>query len=132
MNSKTITLTLNSPKSEVFSFMSRIENLPKWATEFCRELKNEGGKYKVISCNPDAGELFFRIQSEPKTGIIDMFAGPTEEQMAIFPTRVIEMSDSASVYIFTMFQMPGMSDELFNAQYESLSKEFGNIHQRFA
>jgi hypothetical protein len=61
-----------------------------------------------------------------------MFAGPTEEQMSIFPTRVVELSENASVYIFTMFQMPGMSDELFNAQYNSLSKEFGNIHRRFA
>jgi hypothetical protein len=132
MNSKTITLTLNTSKSDVFSFISKIENLPKWATEFCRELKKVGGKYKVVSCNPDAPELFFRIQSDPKTGVIDMFAGPTEEQMSIFPTRVVELSENASVYIFTMFQMPGMSDELFNAQYNSLIKEFGNIHRRFA
>ena len=61
-----------------------------------------------------------------------MFAGPTEKQMSIFPTRVVELSESASVYIFTMFQMPGMSDELFNTQYNSLSNEFGNIHRRFA
>jgi hypothetical protein len=51
--------------------------------------------------------------------------------MSIFPTRVVELSDKTSVYIFTMFQMPGMSDELFNAQYNSLTKEFGNIRKRF-
>jgi hypothetical protein len=61
-----------------------------------------------------------------------MFAGPTLEQMSVFPTRVVELSGSASVYIFTMFQMPGMSDELFNTQYDSLAKEFVNIRQRFA
>jgi hypothetical protein len=60
-----------------------------------------------------------------------MFAGPTAEQMSIFPTRVVELSDKTSVYIFTMFQTPGMSDELFNAQYNSLTKEFGNIRKRF-
>lgn len=132
MNSKTVTLILNAPKSEVFSFISNIENLPKWATEFCQELKKVGDKYKVISCNPDAPELFFNIRSDRATGVVDMFAGPTEEQMSIFPTRVVELSDKASVYIFTMFQTPGMSDELFNAQYNSLTKEFGNIRKRFA
>jgi len=132
MNSKTVTLILNAPKSKVFSFISNIENLPKWATEFCKELKKVGDKYKVISCNPDAGELFFSIRSDQATGVVDMFAGPTAEQMSIFPTRVVELSDKASVYIFTMFQTPGMSDELFNAQYNSLTKEFGNIRQRFA
>ena len=132
MNSKTVTLILNAPKSKVFSFISNIENLPKWATEFCKELKKVGDKYKVISCNPDAGELFFSIRSDRATGVVDMFAGPTAEQMSIFPTRVVELSDKTSVYIFTMFQMPGMSDELFNAQYNSLTKEFGNIRQRFA
>jgi hypothetical protein len=131
MNSKTVTLILNAPKSEVFSFISNIENLPKWATEFCKELKKVGDKYKVISCNPDAGELFFSIRSDRATGVVDMFAGPTAEQMSIFPTRVVELSDKTSVYIFTMFQMPGMSDELFNAQYNSLTKEFGNIRKRF-
>jgi hypothetical protein len=131
MNSKTVTLILNAPKSEVFTFISNIENLPKWATEFCKELKKVGDKYKVISCNPDAGELFFSIRSDRATGVVDMFAGPTAEQMSIFPTRVVELSDKTSVYIFTMFQMPGMSDELFNAQYNSLTKEFGNIRKRF-
>jgi hypothetical protein len=131
MNSKTVTLILNAPKSEVFTFISNIENLPKWATEFCKELKKVGDKYKVISCNPDAGELFFSIRSDRATGVVDMFAGPTAEQMSIFPTRVVELSDKTSVYIFTMFQTPGMSDELFNAQYNSLTKEFGNIRKRF-
>jgi hypothetical protein len=131
MNSKTVTIILNAPKSKVFSFISNIENLPKWATEFCQELKKDGDKYKVISCNPDAGELFFSIRSDQATGVVDMFAGPTAEQMSIFPTRVVELSDNACVYIFTMFQMPGMSDELFNAQYNSLTKEFGNIRKRF-
>jgi hypothetical protein len=131
MNSKTVTIILNAPKSKVFSFISNIENLPKWATEFCQELKKDGDKYKVISCNPDAGELFFSIRSDRATGVVDMFAGPTAEQMSIFPTRVVELSDNACVYIFTMFQMPGMSDELFNAQYNSLTKEFGNIRKRF-
>lgn len=132
MNSKTVTLILNAPKSEVFSFISKIENLPKWATEFCQELKKDGDKYKVISCNPDAGELFFSIRSDQATGVVDMFAGPTAEQMSIFPTRVVGLSDKVSVYIFTMFQTPGMSDELFNAQYNSLTKEFSNIRKRFA
>jgi len=62
---------------------------------------------------------------------IDMFAGPTERQMDIFPVRVLEMSGGASIIIFTMFQTPGINDEQFQIQYESLLKEFENLKKEF-
>ena len=31
-----------------------------------------------------------------------------------------------------MFKAPGMADELFESQYESLRREFDNIRARFA
>lgn len=131
MNSRTVTVVVNAPKNDVFSFLSRIENLPKWATEFCQELRKVGGKYKIIPCGPSPSELFFDIKSDKETGVIDMFAGPTEEQMGLFPTRVVELP-GGTAYTFTMFQAPGMSDEVFDSQYESLKREFENIKTRFS
>ncbi len=34
MRSHTVTTVLPAPKREVFGYMSEIENLPEWATEF--------------------------------------------------------------------------------------------------
>ena len=78
------------------------------------------------------GEFYFRIDADAKTGVIDMYAGPSEAELALFPTRVVALGDSKSAYSFTMFKAPGMPDELFESQYESLRREFDNIRGRFA
>ena len=61
-----------------------------------------------------------------------MLAGPSAEEMAVFPTRTLELSDRLTAYTFTMFQGPGMADELFESQCESLKREFANIEARFS
>ncbi len=129
MQDRTVTAVLEAPKDEVFGYLSRIENLPRWATEFARDLKYEDGKAKVVN---GLGEFYFSIDADPATGVIDMYAGPTEEQLSLFPTRVVALPDGRSVYTFTMFQTAGTPDELFESQYESLLREFDNIRREFA
>jgi len=126
---RTVTAVLDAPRNEVFGYLSRIENLPEWATDFAQELKYEDGQAKVVN---GLGEFYFRIDADAKTGVIDMYAGPSEEELALFPTRVVALGDSKSAYSFTMFKAPGMPDELFESQYESLRREFDNIRARFA
>ncbi len=129
MRSRTVTTVLPAPKEEVFDYMSSIENLPEWATEFARELRRDENGYKVIN---NLGEFRFKIEADEQTGVIDMLAGPTAEEMAVFPTRAVGLPDGRTAYSFTMFQGPGMPDELFESQYESLKREFANIEARFA
>ena len=129
MINRTVTAVLDAPSDEVFEYLSRIENLPEWATDFAQELRYEDGAAKVVN---GLGEFYFRIDADVKTGVIDMYAGPSEEELALFPTRVVALGDSKSAYSFTMFKAPGMPDELFESQYESLRREFDNIRARFA
>jgi hypothetical protein len=126
---RTVTAVLDAPKQEVFEYLSRVENLPAWATEFARELKYEGGETKIVN---RLGELFFRIAADAGTGVIDMYAGPTTDALALFPSRVIALPGGRSAYSLTMFKEPGTPDELFESQYESLRREFDNIRARFA
>jgi hypothetical protein len=128
MRSRTVTTVLPAPKAEVFDYMSSIENLPEWATEFARELRRDENGYKVIN---NLGEFRFKIEADEQTGVIDLLAGPTAEEMAVFPTRAVGLPDGRTAYSFTMFQGPGMPDELFESQYESLKREFANIEARF-
>jgi hypothetical protein len=129
MRSRTVTTVIPAPKREVFAYMSEIKNLPEWATEFARELRRDADGYTVVN---NLGEFRFEIRADEQTGVIDMLSGPTVEQMAVFPTRVVELADECTAYSFTMFQGPGMPDELFEGQYESLKREFANIEARFA
>ena len=129
MISRTVTAVLDAPSADVFGFLARVENLPAWATDFVRELKYENGRPKVVN---GLGEFYFRIEASPDTGVIDMFAGPDEAQMAIFPTRVVALAPERCAYTFTMFKSPDMTDELFEAQHRSLEREFENIRARFS
>jgi hypothetical protein len=128
MEARTVTTVLDAPKEDVFDYLSKIENLPEWATEFARELKYEHGKAKVVN---GLGEFYFAISSNPETGVIDMYAGPSEDELGLFPTRVVSLPGGASAFTFTMFQVPGMPDELFESQYQALLREFENIREKF-
>jgi hypothetical protein len=128
MKSRTVTAVLDAPKESVFDYLAEIENLPSWATEFARELKYEDGKAKVVNA---LGEFYFEIDADERTGVIDMYAGPTEDALALFPTRVVALPGERSAFTFTMFQAAGMPDALFESQYESLLREFDNIRREF-
>lgn len=129
MKARTVTAVLDAPREQVFRYLADVENLPTWATEFARELRFEDGKTKVVN---GLGEFYFSIEADPDTGVIDMYAGPTEEELALFPTRVVGLPGGKVAYSFTMFQGPEMPDELFESQYEALLREFDNIRDRFA
>ena len=126
MRSRTVTAVLEADQTTVFDYLSDIERLPEWATEFARELRRDGDDYKVVN---GLGEFYFAIRADRSTGVIDMFAGPSKDRMAVFPTRAVALADGRTAYSFTMFQGPEMPDELFDAQHASLQREFANIER---
>ena len=132
MRAETLTLPLPVAPDRVFAYLSNVDNLPAWATEFCRELTVVDGKHVVRS---PQGEVAIAYRSDAKTGVIDMLAGPpdapleTLDQHGIFPVRVVPMPGETSVVLFTLFQAPGLSDEQFDGQVASLRRELGNVER---
>ena len=129
MRSETVTTVVPAPQAAVFEYISDIEKLPFWATEFARELKRDGERYKVVN---GLGEFFFEIRADRESGVIDMLAGPHQEALQLFPTRVVPLGDGGSAFTFTMFQAPGQPDEQFEGQYHSLVREFENLELLFS
>ena len=41
----------------------------------------------------------------------------------------VALPDGSTAYSFTMFQGPGMPDELFDAQHASLQRELANLER---
>ena len=128
MNHRTVTATFPTPAKEVFDYLADVENLPEWATEFARELKLVDGRHKVVN---GLGEFFFELRADPVSGVIDMLAGPSEDELGLFPTRVVPLPGGGSAFTFTMFQAPGQPDEQFEGQHASLLREFKHLKQRF-
>lgn len=125
MNTSTHTLPLAASRQAAFAFLSRIENLPKWATRFCKELKKDAtGRDKIVT---PQGEIFFRIDADPATGVIDMHGGPVTGSEAYWPARIVERPGHGSLFIFTALQYPGVPDADFAAQCEGLEAEFEHI-----
>jgi len=124
MNAVTEIVWLNEPKSVVFEFLAYVTNLPKWATEFCERGRWDGADFKVTTSQ---GELIARCDPDARTGVIDMFAGPTKAQMGLFPVRVLGMADGRTVVTFTFFHPPGLPDEMFARQHASLRKELAAL-----
>jgi hypothetical protein len=125
MNTNTHTLALAASKDAAFAFLSKIENLPKWATRFCKELKKDAeGRDKIVT---PQGEMFFRIEADAATGVIDMYGGPAQGEEAYWPARIVERPGNGSLFIFTAMQYPGVADADFAAQCEGLKAEFEHI-----
>ena len=129
MRSRTVTTVLDVPREPVFAFLSQLENVPRWATEFARELRREGDDYKVRN---GLGEFYFTIRADRATGVIDMLSGPTKEALALFPTCAVGLPDGRTAFTFTMFQGPDMPDELFEAQHASLQRELAGLERLLA
>jgi hypothetical protein len=128
MRHHTVTATFTASPDEVFAYLADIEKLPEWATEFARELKLVEGHYKVVN---GLGEFFFELRADADSGVIDMHAGPSEDALLCFPTRVVATPTGGSAFTFTMFQAPGQPDDQFESQHASLLREFDNLEQRF-
>ncbi len=129
MESRTVTTVLDAAADRVFAYLADIDNVPRWATEFARELKVVDGRHKVVN---GLGEFFFEIRADERSGVIDMLAGPSLDELAIFPTRVVGLGGDRSAFTFTMFRWPGQPKELFESQYESLRRELANIERELA
>ena len=128
MRHHTVTATFEASADEVFAYLADIEKVPEWATEFARELRLVDGRYKVVN---GLGEFFFEIRADARSGVIDMLAGPREDALQLFPTRVVPLAEGGSAFTFTMFQAPGQPDEQFEGQYHSLLREFENLELLF-
>ena len=130
MNSITETCVVNVPKEKVFAFLSSIENLPKWSTKFIQKIIHiEGGKYKAIT---PIGEVFIRMVTNEKEGLIDIYAGPTEKNLTPAYMRVISLIDGSTAVIFTFFQYASTSDAIWKIFCEWIKIEVGNIKKHFS
>ena len=63
MRSETVTRIVPASREAVFEYISDVEKLPEWATEFARELKRDGEDYKVVN---GLGEFYFEIKADPR------------------------------------------------------------------
>lgn len=125
---KTVTKTAryNVPPATLYGFLNKEENLPKWATAYCKTIKKSDDGYKIMT---PAGELFLAYDCNEAAGTINIKTGPRKDMMWCWPTRVASDNGAGSLFIFTAVQMPDQPDTEFDGQMAALGKELENIRQ---
>jgi hypothetical protein len=120
MHADTQTITLPVSAEEAFTFLAQPENLPRWAVCFAHGIRREGDAWIVQTAQ---GEMPVRVVADATRGTIDFHMGIAPRLEAVAYSRVVP-NDSGAEYVFTQFQLPGMSDEVFAAQRAALAEEF--------
>jgi hypothetical protein len=130
MNATTHSGTISARPHAAFDFISRAENLPKWAPGFAQSVAPEGDHWIAKNAT---GEVRFALRCNAESGTVDFLAvlGP-EKFLLTAPTRIVANGCGASEYIFTLFQLPGEKDEAFAMRQSALKAEFCTLDRLLA
>lgn len=109
LKSKTLSVSIECPPGRVYAFVSNPENLPKWATAFCRSVRESAGEW--IMETPD-GPMTIKFVGRNDFGVLDHTVTVKPGIEILNPMRVVP-NGSGSEIIFTVFQSPGVSNEAF-------------------
>ena len=129
MNIRTIALTVSAPRDTVFNFLADIENLPKWAGDYCERLALERGRWWAFTAD---GEQVVDIESSSGTGVIDLRAGPLPERMNLTPIRVLPLSARRTLVMLTVLDAPGQAADAYERRYEILLGAANGLLRRFS
>jgi hypothetical protein len=104
-----ISVSIDRPPDEVYSFVSNPGNLPKWATGLGGSIKKVNGEW--IADSP-MGKVKIKFAEENKFGVLDhevvLESGITINN----PMRVIANGKGSEIF-FTLVRQPDVSDEKF-------------------
>jgi hypothetical protein len=108
-NSHTISVTVAAAPASVYEYASDPRNLPKWAPGFVQSITPRDGKW--IAKTP-LGEVTFTFANRNDLGVLDHDVTLPTGEVFKNPMRVVP-NEGGSEVLFTLFQIPPMSDEQF-------------------
>lgn len=127
MKNRTITVTLAADRDAVFGYLADLQNLPRWASAFCRELwKDE----KLWRARTPAGEDYLALLAHEQTGVIDLLIGQRPDEMTLFPLRVVRQPHG-TVVVCTLFQAADWANEVFESYCASLTTGLRGLIARY-
>lgn len=117
--SRTVTVRIARPWPDVYAFAAAPENLPRWASGLARSLKHVDGEWLV---DTPAGPARLRFAARNDFGILDHYVTVRPGVDIYIPMRVIANGTGSEV-IFTLFRLPGMTDEAFARDAEWVERD---------
>jgi hypothetical protein len=107
--SRTLSVFISANPDAVYGFAANPENLPLWAGGLCKSVRRAGTEWIVET---PAGEMRLNFTPHNDFRVLDHYVYPDAETEIYVPMRVLA-NQAGSEVIFTLFQVPGMSDEKY-------------------
>jgi len=123
LNSRTLSITINRDPRAIYEFASNPQNLPKWAKGLGRSVELVNGKW--IAETPQ-GPVTIRFVRKNEFGILDHYVTPAPGVEVFVPMRVVPNGSGGEV-IFTLFQLPRISDEKYAEDVRLVEQDLKNL-----
>ena len=121
--SRTLSVSIGCHPGKVYEFVSNPENLPKWATAFCKSVRKSNADW--IMETPQ-GPMKFRFVEKNDFGVLDHYVNPPPGVEVYVPMRVLT-NGSGSEVIFTLFQLSDISDDRFAEDIGLVEKDLRTL-----
>lgn len=121
--SRTLSVSISCNPQTVYEFVSNPENLPKWAKALCRSVRKSNDAW-IVETPP--GAVKFRFVSKNDFGVLDHYVKLTAGVEVVVPMRVVP-NGSGSEVLFTLFQLPDVSDEKYAEDIQLVEQDLKNL-----
>jgi len=107
--SRTVSISIKRRPGDVYEYLADPANFPKWSV-FIKEIRKEGNEW--IATTPES-KVRIRFTPRNKFRVLDHTVKVSPHLQVYVPMRVLASPGNDSEVIFTVFRMPGMSDEKY-------------------
>lgn len=108
---------------EVIAFAGDPSNLPRWASGLSAGIREEGGRWLTDS---PMGVVEVAFVGPTEAGVLDHDVTLPDGTVVHNPLRVLP-NDAGSEVVFTLYQRPGMTDEMLAADAELVRTDLDRL-----
>ena len=123
MNSRTITVTIDRPPADVYSYVSNPANFPEFAPSFVRSARQESGEWILETT---AGPMVVRFVEQNSFGVLDHTVQLPSGETVLNAMRVVA-NGSGSDVMMTVLQRPEMSAEEFANDADAVRRDLATL-----
>jgi hypothetical protein len=123
LTSRNLSISINRNANDVYDFVSVPENFRLWASGLGNSLKKVNGEWIAET---QQGPVRIRFSERNGFGILDHWVSPEPGLEIYVPMRVIP-NGNGSELVFTLFRLPGMSDQKFAADAEWVMRDLAAL-----
>lgn len=121
--SRTISVRIARPLDEVYDFVHKPDNFPKWASGLSNTLEKLDGQWVADS---PGGPVKIHFSEWNPFGVVDHIVVPKSSPEIYLPMRAIKNGDGTEI-IFTLLRYPGVSDEHFARDIEWVTRDLHTL-----